>query len=64
MKKYVDGKYIEMTAEEIAELKEQAEQFVEDIKPSVEDEIAELKENLKQLKELFTPLLKLLGGNR
>ena len=59
-----NGIYRDMTPEEIAALKEQVEQFIENAKPTIEDEIAELKENLQKLKELFTPLLKLLGGNK
>lgn len=59
-----NGIYREMTEEEITELKEQAEQFVENIKPSVETEIAELKEKLEKLRELFSPLLKMIGSNK
>ena len=32
MKKYVNGKYIEMTAEEIAEIKAEAERMAEEMK--------------------------------
>lgn len=64
MRIYDNGTYRDMTPKEIAALKEQVEQFIENAKPTIEDEIAELKENLQKLKELFTPLLKLLGGNK
>ena len=53
-----------MTPAEEAEYKAQTKQFLENIKPTVEEEITTLKEDLANLKELFTPLLKLVGSNK
>jgi len=43
-------------------IKEVEEQVVEII-PTAEDEIAELRQKVEEIKKLFTPLLKLIGGN-
>lgn len=59
MKQLINGKVVDLE-----NFKEEATEIIENLKPTVEDEIAELKEGLKKLEELFTPLLKLLGGNK
>lgn len=52
MKKYVNGEYIDMTAEEIAELQSmQMEQPI--VEPTAEDRIAALEEQLKATKILL-----------
>lgn len=47
MKKYINGQYIEMTAEEIAEMKAEAERMAEELKntPPTEAERLEALEN-------------------
>lgn len=56
------------TPEELKELAEMAEKYKEQIEeklaPTVEEQIEELRESIEKIKELFTPLLKLLGGNK
>ena len=48
MKKYVNGQYIEMTAEEIAEL-ERLTQELPPPEPTVDERVAELEEALELL---------------
>lgn len=64
MRVYENGKYRDMTIEEIAELEAQTKQFAENLAPTVEEQIAELREGIEKLKELFTPLLNMIGGNK
>ena len=51
MKKYVNGEYIEMTAEEIEELK--ADMPAEQIAPSVEDRLKAIEQGFEKLEKLF-----------
>ena len=53
MKKYVDGKYIEMTMEEIAEGERYAEMFSEE--PTLEEQLADLT-------DLVSCLCEMVGG--
>ena len=65
---FENGKYRNATPEELKELAEMAEKYKQQIEeklaPTVEEQIEELRESIDKLKELFTPLLKLLGGNK
>lgn len=55
MKKYINGKYIEMTAEEVSEFYAEAERMIEEIKkiPPTSEE---------RLEALESAMLALLGG--
>ena len=64
MRIYDNGKYRDITPEEIAELEAQAKQFAEKLTPTIEEQVAELREGIEKLKELFTPLLNMIGGNK
>ena len=59
MKQLINGRIVELE-----DFKDEATEIIENLKPTVEDEIAELREGLKKLEDLFTPLLKMLGGNK
>lgn len=48
MKKYVNGQYIEMTAEEIAELERMAQELPPP-EPTTDERLAELEEALEML---------------
>lgn len=48
MKKYVNGQYIDLTAEEIAELERQAQELPPP-EPSMDERVAELEEALELL---------------
>lgn len=61
MRIYKDGIYRDMTTEELEAFKEHIE---ENLAPTVEEQIAELREGIEKLKELFTPLLNMIGGNK
>lgn len=57
MKKYVNGKYIEMTAEEIAELKAEAERMAEEMKntpPTEADRLEAVEMAILELAEVLT----------
>lgn len=54
MKKYVDGKYIEMTAKEIEALK--AEMPAEEVKPTADERLDALENGFKKLEKLFSAL--------
>ena len=56
MKKYVNGKYIEMTAEEIAELKAEAERVAEEMKnapPTEADRLEAVEMAILELAEVM-----------
>ena len=61
MKKYYQGQYVEMTAEEVAELEKGAQEMAESLPKTVEDELAEIKGSVNKLVEMLTPLIKHLG---
>lgn len=48
MKKYVNGQYIELTAEEIAEFERQAQEALP-LEPTMDERVAELEEALELL---------------
>lgn len=54
MKKYVDGKYIEMTAEEIEAM--QAETPEEKEKPTFEERLGEIEKNFKKIEKFLLKL--------
>lgn len=54
MKKYVNGQYIEMTEEEIAEL--QDEQPVEEQKPSVDERLEFIEQGFKRIENILSKL--------
>lgn len=56
MKKYVNGKYIDMTAEEIAELEKLATEMPAP-EPSPEERIAALEQDNAELRESMEALL-------
>ena len=56
MKKYVNGKYIDMTAEEIAELEKLATEMPTP-EPSPEERIAALEKDNDELREAIEALL-------
>ena len=56
MKKYVNGKYIDMTAEEIAELEKLATEMPAP-EPSPEERIAALEQDNAELREAMDALL-------
>ena len=64
MKQFLNGKIIDIDFEDIAEFESQTNQFTESLAPTVEEQIAELRDSIEKLKELFTPLLKMIGGNK
>lgn len=56
MKKYVNGKYIEMTAEEIAEIKAEAERMAEEMKnapPTEADRLEAVEMAIIELAEVM-----------
>lgn len=56
MKKYVNGKYIEMTAEEIAEIKAEAERMAEEMKntpPTETDRLEAVEMAILELAEVM-----------
>ena len=57
MRKYFNGKYVEMTQAEIEELKAKAPEIVEGIK----DETAERLEKIEKALEKFSAVLERLG---
>ena len=57
MKKYVNGKYIEMTAEEIAEFKAEAERMAEEMKnapPTEADRLEAVEMAILEIAEVLT----------
>lgn len=56
MKKYVNGEYIDMTAEEIAEYEKQATEMPAP-EPSPEDRIAALEQDNAELREAIEALI-------
>ena len=57
MKKYVNGKYIEMTAEEIAELKAEEERMAEELKntpPTEADRLEAVELAILELAEVLS----------
>lgn len=58
MKKYVNGEYIDMTAEEIAELEKLAAEAPAPVpEPTPEERIAALEKNNAELREAMETLL-------
>ena len=64
MKQLLNGKVVDIVFEDIAEFESQTNQFTENLAPTIEEQIAELRESIEKLKKLFTPLLKMTGGNK
>lgn len=57
MKKYINGKYIEMTAEEIAEFKAEAERMAEEMKntpPTEADRLEAVEMAILEIAEVLT----------
>lgn len=56
MKKYVNGKYIEMTPTEIEELKKQAPAITEEITDNTEKRLAQIEKVLEKFGAFFDRL--------
>lgn len=57
MKKYVNGRYIDMTAEEIAEIKAEAERMAEEMKntpPTESERLEAIEMAILELAEVLT----------
>jgi uncharacterized protein YlzI (FlbEa/FlbD family) len=53
MKKYVNGKYIEMTAEEIEEMKAKMPEIPQQVKTKIEERVEKIEKFLDKIKSLF-----------
>jgi hypothetical protein len=53
MKKYVNGEYLEMTAEEIEEMKAKMPEIHEKVKTEIEERIEKIEKIIDKIKSLF-----------
>lgn len=53
MKKYVNGKYIEMTAEEIEEMKAKMPEIPEQVKTKIEERVEKVEKFIDKITTLF-----------